>query len=468
MAAVATAGDASLLATNLVLAGCFLLFTWAMSRLFKEMRLPPVIGSLFAGMVCGPQLLDIVPLANDADPTVDPWRVLGNFGVSLYIFEFGITLRLEKMRAVAGRSLSMALLAVGLPALAGLGVTLLAFGTEYLYDGIAAGLALAPTSPLAVKMLDEESLLRTWTGQVAMTAIILVMILSLMLQVLMVAIADGGRDGMVSVVLKLFISLAFLLIGGVLAKLVFPRLTSLLKRIPRVGKVVIQPRDEAHLLVMLSILMAFAYLTSRSLIGSHLLGTFVAGMCFADVGRSSLLWRVQVKRVRTWCVRLFFAATIGFTIPVRSMFAPQHLGRGVLLGAFGAVGPKLIAGLPARPPQDAIGSSLHSIGRRPSRSGSERQDGSGPRGWLEPSQLVVGSLLCSRGEFAFFMVEQARTIAIGHQRAANRSAATGALNQTASNQTLLTASDDEQSHALMREDVWICVIWALLIGMCVG
>ena len=55
------------------------------------------------------------------------------------------------------------------------------------------------------------------------------------------------------------------------------------------------------------------------LIGSHLLGAFAAGMCFVNVGRSQQIWQSQLKRLLAWGIHIFFAATVGFAIPVKEM-----------------------------------------------------------------------------------------------------------------------------------------------------
>ena len=57
-----------------------------------------------------------------------------------------------------------------------------------------------------------------------------------------------------------------------------------------------------------------------SLIGSHLLGAFVAGMCFVNVPRSHQVWVAQFKRIIRWLIRIFFSATVGFAVPLKEMF----------------------------------------------------------------------------------------------------------------------------------------------------
>ena len=51
--------------------------------------------------------------------------------------------------------------------------------------------------------------------------------------------------------------------------------------------------------------------SNRRRAGSHLLGAFVAGMCFVNVPRSHQVWVTQLKRIIRWLIRIFFAATVG-------------------------------------------------------------------------------------------------------------------------------------------------------------
>ena len=58
-------------------------------------------------------------------------------------------------------------------------------------------------------------------------------------------------------------------------------------------------------------------------IGSPLLGAFAAGMSWVNVSRSHNIWSAQLKRIVRWAMRIFFACTVGFAIPVRVMFTPE-------------------------------------------------------------------------------------------------------------------------------------------------
>ena len=69
-----------------------------------------------------------------------------------------------------------------------------------------------------------------------------------------------------------------------------------------------------------------------SLIGSHLLGAFVAGMCFVNVPRSHQVWVTQLKRIIRWLIRIFFSATVGFAVPLSQMFTLDAFLRGLVIG----------------------------------------------------------------------------------------------------------------------------------------
>ena len=59
---------------------------------------------------------------------------------------------------------------------------------------------------------------------------------------------------------------------------------------------------------------------------SHLLGAFLAGFCFCSDPRSHHVWVRQVKRIMYWLLTLFFGCTIGFEVPVRTMFTGPVIG----------------------------------------------------------------------------------------------------------------------------------------------
>jgi hypothetical protein len=108
---------------------------------------------------------------------------------------------------------------------------------------------------------------------------------------------------------------------------------------------------------------------------SHLLGAFLGGLCFCSLHSLHRLWTGQVKRLQTWTVRVFFAATVGFAVPLQRFSTGAVWGRGMLYTAV-LVG-KLATGLLAKP-------------------------------LTLPEALTVGTAMCAWGELAFVVALTAR------------------------------------------------------------
>merc|ERR1719334_724775 len=68
-------------------------------------------------------------------------------------------------------------------------------------------------------------------------------------------------------------------------------------------------------------------------------------MSFSEVPRSHYVWRRQMKRISDWCVRMFFAATVGFAIPVTEMFKLDSFWKGCVIAATATIIGKVVAGL---------------------------------------------------------------------------------------------------------------------------
>jgi len=210
-------------------------------------------------------------------------------------------------------------------------------------------------------------------------------------------VADGAVSA-VGIVIQIIISFAFLGIGTLIAIYGGPKLKPwVLDRVKTKANVSIQPRDELHMGIMFGALCIAGYI-AYALIGSHLLGAFVAGMCFVKVPRSQQIWNNQMKRLLAWGVHIFFAATVGFAIPVKEMLTFDAFWRGAVLAIGPTIATKMISGMCAH--MTIVGDKRKSLARRASiltRSGH-----------VQPVQLLVGIAMVARGEFAYLVAKEAR------------------------------------------------------------
>ena len=208
-------------------------------------------------------------------------------------------------------------------------------------SAFAVGCAMAPTSVgVALKLLTEANELNSLSGQLIVTAAFLDDVFSIILLVILQSLGadesgSGGGDGSwwpfaVSLGSKFLFCFLFLAVGVVLAMYLFGGVVGgLLHRIPSYHDVNYQPRDEVHLVLMLSVLVSYSFI--GDLIGSHLLGAFIAGMSFSSVSRSMYVWRRQMKRLCQWLIKLFFACSVAFTVPTEKLFSGSAFGKGTVL-----------------------------------------------------------------------------------------------------------------------------------------
>ena len=344
----------------------FLIAVWGSGRTFRMFSLPAILGEFFAGVLLGPNMLDIVPFSSngrcdtiifpndeagsssssssegrmlagsvsgppcksnlvwtprwtisdttrvgDEMHTPDIWSFMGTVGVTLLIMESGMHINFGKVKQIGAQALVVAIVGTTAPLVLGMLLVGALFGQDTMYpDGFAAGCALAPTSVgISIKLLSDAKMLNSMAGQTTLTAAFIDDVFSLVLLVLLSSLAADADDAALVITLRTIAAFAFLGAGVYGGAHLLPMLDKPLGRIPFVRGASIQPRDEVHLFFMLIWLGLCAYL--GSLIGSHLLGAFVAGMCFVNVPRSHQVWVTQLKRIIRWLIRIFFAATVG-------------------------------------------------------------------------------------------------------------------------------------------------------------
>ena len=447
----------------LVLQVCFFIFmVWGFGRAFQHFHAPEILGQLAAGIILGPQLLDMVAYASDGmcstsvrdDPYQDYingpnyddgcddssggsgwsnstgpgrmlaggsgqhdcthftwnrwendghiisiWQFLGNIGVTLMIFESGMHIDFAKVQIIGRKAFVIAVFGTALPLISGMILVGLLFEGDFYPSGFAAGCAFAPTSVgISIKLLEQSKMLHTIAGQTTLTAAFIDDIFSLVTLVIMQSLAEGNLT-IASVVVPPIASFAFLGFAVYLSIYVFSRLDKQLHRIRPQPNASIPPRDEVHLSIMMFTLILFAYLSSiKGFIGSHLLGAFAAGMCFVNVPRSHFVWNAQMKRLVRWMVRIFFAASVGFAVPVSDMFSVGAFWRGILLGIGPTIATKVLSGMFGRvtyPSEVARENALkaHWVCK-----------------YAQPQQLLVGMAMVARGEFAYLVADTAQSM----------------------------------------------------------
>jgi len=131
-------------------------------------------------------------------------------------------------------------------------------------------------------------------------------------------------------------------------------------------------RDQIHFFIMFMVLLIYA--TGFNFIGSHLWGCFVGGLSFTSVPHSHHLWVAQTKRSVKWMIRIFFACTVGFSIPIAKLLTAKSFGYGMIIGAIPCLAAKVFCAQ-----------------------------------FMGDARWVIGWGMCGRAEFAYYIAAGALT-----------------------------------------------------------
>jgi CPA2 family monovalent cation:H+ antiporter-2 len=284
---------------------------WLLGTLARKLGLSPIVGYLLAGVAIGPFTPGFVG-------DVDLARQLAEVGVVLLMFGVGLHFHLADLLAVKAVAIPGALVQSATATLLGL-ATGLAFGWTPT-AGLLFGLALAVASTVVlIRALEEEQLLGTVHGHVAVGWLIVEDVLTVAVLVVIPVVAGasvgGASTGWLASVgvalLKLAALVALVLLAG---SRVVPWLLVLAARLRS---------RELFTLTVLALAMAIATGAAFLFGASMALGAFLAGMV---VGHSSLSAQAGAD-----ALPLRDAFAVLFFVAVGMLFDPALLLREPLL-----------------------------------------------------------------------------------------------------------------------------------------
>mmetsp|Transcript_29418 Transcript_29418/g.68371 ORF Transcript_29418/g.68371 Transcript_29418/m.68371 type:complete len:657 (+) Transcript_29418:76-2046(+) len=313
--------------------------------------------------------------------TPDVFTLIGHAGVALMIFESGMHFDFEQAKVVGVPACIVAVVGTILPLVVG-SALMVAFGRPLMPQGVSAGTALAPTSVgIALRLLGEAGVLQQQFGQAIITAAFVDDILSLVL--FNVLFSLGGEFDLFKVVLAPIIGIAFMLFAMGLAVKFWPTVINriIIPQAPESRETagltgwrrIRLEQDELLFLLQIVFVVAFSLITH--LLGTHLWGCFIAGMSFACLDpphHAHHVWVKQTKRVTTWMVRIFFSATVAFSIPVAKLLSISAFWKGSIMGIFACILTKVVCAP-----------------------------------FMGPARWVIGWAMVGRAEFAYLIAQMA-------------------------------------------------------------
>ncbi|KAL7544273.1 hypothetical protein ACHAWF_007655 [Thalassiosira exigua] len=280
--------------------------------------MPALVGEIFAGFLLGPPLADFVPHP-------EALVLVGEIGLIMLLLEAGVELDVAQLRETGTRALAMGLTGTILPLCVGLGLAR-ASGSASMKSALAVGAAFSPTSlGVAASALKSGKMLDTPVGQLIVAACVVDDILALILLSLFQVLVKENPS-IIEYFIPIISSVGFLVVLGGSAVTWMPRFIDdkILKRIP-------EPRRELAMFSVMT-LMLLGYLPLLNYTkASYLTGAFLAGCTFSQIEHAHHAFMEKTHQLMTWLLRVFFAASIGFQVPVTQFGDPYVIGWGFIL-----------------------------------------------------------------------------------------------------------------------------------------
>ncbi|ORY07313.1 Sodium/hydrogen exchanger [Basidiobolus meristosporus CBS 931.73] len=312
---------------------------------------------------------------------------VGKLGMLLLVFEGGLSIEFEQVKKGFSQALLIALTGTFLPF--GLGAVFGHFVLKFSWlEAIISAASLASTSiGIIIMLLSQQGITKTHFGALITIAALLDDIFSLVILAVMKQIGPimQGTHNKVQpwlVARPFIVSVVFIILGICffaslqrVVRLINIKLMSVevtKSTLPSVQedsineelerefdekvspylhrlKVLLLSKEFLHRSILLFMLLAgLVFSTLAETLGSsELLGAFVAGFLFAPYALPLDLFQEYVHPIMGWTTPVFFSS-VGFIVPVASLFTPANLGKGALYTIVMAL-TKFVAGMWVNP-----------------------------------------------------------------------------------------------------------------------
>ncbi len=288
-----------------------------------RLRLPPIVGYLFAGMVLGPFTPGFV-----ADKEVA--NQMATIGVILLMFGAGIQVSLPELVAVRRIAIPGALLGVSLSAFVGFAI--MAWSGQPLAGSLVTGIAISVTSTVILlrNLMDREEIGalhgRTLIGWSVVEDLLTIVLLVLMPTVAILLAADVEPRPWQEILAGMGLAMGKAILFGGLVLVIGPRaIPWMLNRVAWMGS------REMFMLAILAIAIGIAVSASLIFGVSFALGAFLAGLVLGETDLSHQA-AAQALPLRDAFAVLFFVA-------VGMLFDPHVVlsSPGLILALMGVV-----------------------------------------------------------------------------------------------------------------------------------
>ncbi len=189
-----------------------LLSARVMAEIAVRLKLPSVIGELFAGIILGPSLLGWM------EPN-EVLKLLAEIGIILLLFEVGLETDVKRLVKAGKQSIAVAIGGFVVPFVFGAGLGYWLFGFSALVSLFIGGTLTATSIGITIRVLSDLKRQQSKEGQIVLGAAVIDDVLGVVLLALLYEFSVGGGVSMTNASKVLIFVGAFFVLAPLAAKL---------------------------------------------------------------------------------------------------------------------------------------------------------------------------------------------------------------------------------------------------------
>ncbi len=235
------------------------------AEIFSYLKIPPVLGEVFAGILIGPSILGIVEVNEII-------KIIAEIGIILLLFEVGLETDMEKLQREGMKAVTVALFGAVVPFGLGFVVSYYMFDLSLLISLFIGGTLTATSIGITVRVLKDLGKEKTTASQIVIGAAVLDDIIGVILLVILADFALKGEISIENTIKIIILVILFLTLAPILASVMSKFIHIYDKKYNRVPGFI--PT------IIISLILFFAYIAH--LFGApEIIGAFAAGVALS-------------------------------------------------------------------------------------------------------------------------------------------------------------------------------------------
>lgn len=234
-------------------------------EIFAYLRMPPVLGEVFAGLILGPSFLNIV------QPS-EILKILAEIGIILLLFEVGLETDIKKLKDAGKKSVIVAIIGALVPFVLGFLISYYVLNLSLIVSLFIGGTLTATSIGITVRVLKDINKHKTDVAQIVIGAAVIDDILGVVLLVMIYDFVITGTVNIYTTLRMILLIAVFFALAPVIANIISKLIHIYDKKFRKVEGFIPS--------IIISLILIFAYL-SHKFGAPEILGAFTAGLALS-------------------------------------------------------------------------------------------------------------------------------------------------------------------------------------------